>query len=67
MEDATQVQADEHVQRLTDTQRLSDEIERLQLRARMLLAEHHHVLTSMNELQEQLAAASSSKSPPSPS
>jgi len=41
---------------MAETQRLLDEMERLEMRARMLLAEHRHVLATIGDLQQQLEA-----------
>jgi len=48
---------DEHAERLAETQRLLDEMDRLELRARLLLAEHRHVVATISDLQRQLEAA----------
>ena len=43
--------------RLAETQRLLDEMDRLDLRARLLLAEHRHVVATISDLQQQLEHA----------
>ena len=48
---------DGHGARLAETKRLLDEMDRLEMRARLLLAEHRHVLATMSEIQEQLGQA----------
>jgi hypothetical protein len=48
---------DDHAARLAETQRLLDDMERLELRARLLLAEHRHVVATISDLQRQLEAA----------
>ena len=50
-------QPDDHVARLADSQRLLEEMEELELRARMLLAEHRHVVDKIRDMQRQLDAA----------
>ena len=47
---------DSHGQMMAETQRLLDEMERLEMRARLLLAEHRHVLATIADLQHQLEA-----------
>ena len=42
---------------MAETQRLLDEMDRLEMRARLLLAEHRHVLATIADLQHQLEAA----------
>ena len=49
--------ADEHAARLAETQRLLEEMNRLEMRARLLLAEHRHVVATISDLQRQLEAA----------
>lgn len=49
--------ADDHDARLAQTRRLLDEMERLELRARLLLAEHRHVVATISDLQRELEAA----------
>jgi hypothetical protein len=56
MELTRAVPSDEHDRRLADRQRLLDEMERLELRARLLLAEHRHVVATLSDLQRQLEA-----------
>ena len=48
---------DGHAQRIGETRRLLEEMERLELRARLLLAEHRHVVATISDLQQQLEAA----------
>lgn len=55
MESAQHVQV--AAQTLGETQRLVEEMERLQLRAGMLMAEHRHVVAAMREVQIRLDAA----------
>ena len=57
MEFIEQAPADDHARRIAETKRLLDEMERLDLRARMLLAEHRHVVATIDELQRQLESA----------
>ena len=56
MELRSNASADDHAQRLAETQRLLEELDRLELRARLLLAEHRHVVATMTDLQRQLEA-----------
>ena len=46
-----------HAAALANTQRILDEIERLAARARLLIAEHRHVLATIADLQLELEAA----------
>jgi hypothetical protein len=46
--------------RLADTQMLLAEMERLELRAQMLLVEHRHVVGTIREMQRQLDAVADS-------
>jgi len=48
---------DERGKQRVDTQRLVAERERLELRARLLLAEHRHVVESIRDMQRQIDAA----------
>lgn len=48
---------DGHGARLAETKRLLDEMDRLEMRARLLLAEHRHVVATISELQDQLGQA----------
>lgn len=57
MEKTDQAQPDDHGARLADSQRLLEEMERLELRARLLLAEHRHVVDTIRDMQRQLDAA----------
>jgi hypothetical protein len=57
METADQSRPDDHAARLADTQKLLEEMERLELRARMLLTEHRHVVDTIRDMQRQLDAA----------
>jgi hypothetical protein len=57
MEATQQSQPDDHSARLADTQRLLEEMERLELRARLLLAEHRHVVDTIRDMQRKLDAA----------
>jgi len=41
----------------TDHGKLLEELEQLELRARMLLAEHRHVVDTIRDMQRQLDAA----------
>jgi len=50
---------DDHSARLADTQRLLEEMERLELRARLLLAEHRHVVDTIRDMQRTLDATRS--------
>ena len=52
-----QAQPDDHNARLADTQRLLEEMERLEVRARLLLAEHRHVVDTIRDMQRTLDAA----------
>ena len=47
----------EHAERLAETQRILEEMNRLEMRARLLLAEHRHVVATISDLQRQLEAA----------
>ena len=58
MEPTTHGKPDEHGARLAESQRLLAEMERLEQRARMLLAEHRHVVDTIRDMQRQLDAAS---------
>lgn len=49
--------ADDHAERLAETQRLLEEMNRLEMRARLLLAEHRHVVATISDLQRQLEVA----------
>ena len=49
--------ADKHAEGLAKTQRILDEMDRLEMRARLLLAEHRHVLATISDLQRQLEDA----------
>lgn len=56
-------QPDDHVARLADSRRLLEEMEELELRARMLLAEHRHVVDKIRDMQRQLDAAEDRAAP----
>ena len=56
MESTDNAPNEAHGQIMAETQRLLDEMERLEMRARMLLAEHRHVLATIGDLQQQLEA-----------
>lgn len=47
----------DHAARMAETHRLLEEMKRLDMRARMLLAEHRHVVATISDLQRQLEAA----------
>jgi len=49
--------ADDHAERIAETQRLLEEMSGLEKRARLLLAEHRHVVATISDLQRQLEAA----------
>ncbi len=51
-------QSDERGPRLTETQRLLEEMERLELRAGLLLAEHRHVVDTIRDIRRKIDAAS---------
>lgn len=53
----TTASPEDHEQRPADTQRLREELDRLELRARMLLVEHRHVVASIREMQSRIEAA----------
>ena len=57
MKTADQSRPDDHDARLADTQKLLEEMERLELRARMLLTEHRHVVDTIRDMQRRLDAA----------
>ena len=57
METTDQGSPDEHRVRITETDRLAAEMERLELRARMLLTEHRNVVETIREMQRKLDAA----------
>ena len=58
METTDHGKPDEHAACMAESQRLLAEMERLELRARMLLAEHRHVVDTIRDMQRQLDAAS---------
>ena len=57
METTHHSEPDEHSARLAETLRLLDEMERLELRARMLLAEHRHVVDTIRDMRQKIDAA----------
>ena len=48
---------DGHAAAMNETRRILEEMEKLEMRARLLLAEHRHVIATIGDLQTQLEAA----------
>lgn len=57
MESVQRARVDEHAERVAQTHRLLEEMKRLDMRARLLLAEHRHVVATISDLQRQLESA----------
>jgi hypothetical protein len=57
MQSANLHDGDGHAAAMSETRRILDEMERLEMRARLLLAEHRHVMATISDLQIQLEAA----------
>jgi hypothetical protein len=60
METTDHGKPDDHGACIAESQRLLAEMERLELRARMLLTEHRHVVDTIRDMQRQLDAAGAS-------
>lgn len=54
MESTESSASDGHGEIMAQTKHILDEMERLDLRARLLLAEHRHVVATIADLQQQL-------------
>ena len=54
MESTESSARDDHSAIMAQTKRILEEMERLDLRARLLLAEHRHVVATIADLQHQL-------------
>ena len=57
MQSANLHDGDGHAAAMNETRRILEEMERLEMRARLLLAEHRHVMATISDLQVQLEAA----------
>lgn len=64
MHTADEGRPDDHGERIADSQRLITELERLEMRARLLLAEHRHVVDKIREMQRQIDAGGQGQDAP---